>query len=232
VPSRSRLRSPVALAAVALVLLVALAATVVPGTSDAVRALAGGDRESLRDGLAGLGALAPLASVALNVTQAVIAPIPGFIVPYVDGAIFGTWYGAVVTWVGGIAGAMACFGLSRSIARRRVARWCARSRHVEAISTRLERHGGVATMLVRLLPGSPFDLVSYAAGLTAIRTRSFLWGTAAGSAPHALAYAWLGSSLDVPIWAGLAVTPLVGLVYIAAVASARAALRLRRARAA
>jgi uncharacterized membrane protein YdjX (TVP38/TMEM64 family) len=232
VSRRSRLRSPAALAALALVLVLALAATVVPGTSDAVRALASGDRASLRHGLAGLGALAPLASIALNVTQAVIAPIPGFIVPYVDGAVFGIWSGALITWIGGVAGAMACFGLSRSIARRRVARWCGRSRHVEAISARLERHGGVATMLIRLLPGSPFDLVSYAAGLTTIRARSFLWGTAAGSAPHALAYAWLGSSLQVPIWIGLAVTPLVGLIYVAAVASARAALRLRRARAA
>src|SRR5262245_58900924 len=125
---------------------------------------------------------------------------------------------------------MACFGISRSVARRHVARWCGRSRHVEAVSARLERHGGVTTMLIRLLPGSPFDLVSYGAGLTTIRTWSFLWGTAAGSAPHALAYAWLGSSLQVPIWVGLAVTPLVGLIYVAAVASARAALRLRRAR--
>jgi len=231
VSSRPRLCSPPALAALTLALVIAAAATVVPGTSDMVRALADGDRESVRHWLAGLGALAPLASIALNVAQAVIAPIPGFIVPYVDGAIFGVWSGALITWIGGVAGAMACFGLSRSIARRHVARWCGRSRHLEAVSTRLERHGGLATMLIRLLPGSPFDLVSYASGLTGIRTWAFLWGTAAGSAPHALAYAWLGSSLRVPIWVGLAVTPLVGLVYLAAVASARAALRLRRARA-
>jgi uncharacterized membrane protein YdjX (TVP38/TMEM64 family) len=228
---RAILTSPPIVVALALGLAFGIAALVEPGTWDALRALAHGDRQTLRHWLDNLGALAPLASVGLNVAQAVVAPIPGFIVPYVNGATFGMWPGALVTWIGGIAGAMACFGLSRTVARRLATRYCRRSRRLEAASRRLERHGGLATFLIRLLPGSPFDFVSYLAGLTRIRPWSFLWGTALGSAPHAMAYAWLGSSLDVPIWIGVALTPVLGLAYVAAVATARSLVRLAQARA-
>jgi uncharacterized membrane protein YdjX (TVP38/TMEM64 family) len=189
--------------------------------SGALGALASGDREDLHGWLAGLGPLAPAASIGLNVVQAVIAPLPGFVIPYVDGAAFGTWAGALITWVGGLCGAMACFALARTAVRPLASRWCSRSRRLEVAAARLERSGGVATLLARLLPGSPFDLVSYLAGLSGMRPWPFLWGTAAGSAPKALAYAWMGSSLGIPLWLGLALTPLAGLAWLAAAALMR-----------
>jgi uncharacterized membrane protein YdjX (TVP38/TMEM64 family) len=224
-----RLAAPALLVAAAIAAVFGIAVLVHPATWDGFLALANGDREALRGWLQDLGPLAPVASLAVNVVQAVVAPIPGFVIPYINGAVFGMWPGALLTWIGGMAGAMACFGLARTAARPLAARLCHGSKGLGGAGARLERHSGVAVLAVRLLPGSPFDLVSYLCGLIGMRAWPFLWGTAVGSAPHALAYAYLGSAFEVPIWAGLALTPVLGLAYLAAVATARTVMRMARA---
>jgi uncharacterized membrane protein YdjX (TVP38/TMEM64 family) len=44
----------------------------------------------------------------------------------------------------------------------------------------------------------PFNALNYAAGVTALRTRDYVLGTAIGIIPGTFAYAALGSSLDDP----------------------------------
>jgi uncharacterized membrane protein YdjX (TVP38/TMEM64 family) len=191
--------------------------------------LAVGEREPLRAWLDGLGPAAPLASIGLAVFQSVIAPLPGFVIPYLNGVTFGIWPGALLTWIGGVLGAAACFGLSRT-AGRPVAAWiCERSRPAERareqIERRMARHGGLTILVARLVPGAPGDFISYFAGLTGLRWRPFLWGTALGGVPNAIAYSAVGAELAVPIWAGIALGPLFGVAWVAV---ARVKRRLRR----
>ncbi len=188
-----------------------LVAAILTGALARVTEILSGDREEIRASLAGLGAAAPFASIGLNVLQGVIAPIPGFVVPFINGMVFGTWAGMLITWIGGIAAASACFGISRTIGRGIAERLCRRSAAMERANQVLERHGLGAIILARSLPGMPFDAFSYLGGLSRVSYRTFALGTAVGSAPHALAYSLLGSHLSVPLWMGLAVTPLVGV---------------------
>jgi uncharacterized membrane protein YdjX (TVP38/TMEM64 family) len=46
------------------------------------------------------------------------------------------------------------------------------------------------------MPGVPYSLVNYAAGLSPVALRSFAAATAIGCAPRAFAYTALGGSLD------------------------------------
>jgi uncharacterized membrane protein YdjX (TVP38/TMEM64 family) len=50
-------------------------------------------------------------------------------------------------------------------------------------------------MYARLVPGAPFAVVSYAAGITRIRLLAFAGATAIAAAPRAFAYAALGGNL-------------------------------------
>lgn len=194
--------------------IVALALT--PGARDLVGAVAAGDPDELRASLTALGPTAPAASVLLNVLQGVIAPIPGFVVPYMNGVVFGTWWGMLLSWIGGIGAAAAAFGVARTFGRRFAERICARSATLDRANRVLTDHGLGAMILARLLPGMPFDAFSYLGGLSRVRFTPFIVGTAIGSAPHAYLYALLGDHLDVPLWVGLAATPLLGLMMLAA----------------
>lgn len=211
---------------IAFVAVAALSLVAIPGAWTTLSAAASGDRDSVRDALLGFGALAPAASIALNVVQGVLAPIPGFVVPFINGVVFGTWWGALITWVGGIGAAAACFAISRTFGRGLAERLCGRSALLARANTTVERHGLAAVVLARLAPGMPFDAFSYVGGLTSIRFAPFITGTAIGSAPHAFLYALLGDHLAVPLWMGLAITPLVGLLMVAGHA-AFAAIRRR-----
>ncbi len=199
---------PTVTAAVAVALLTLL--WIAGPLSGAVALLTAGP-DDVRAALTELGPFAPFASIGLNVVQGVIAPIPGFVIPFVNGVVFGTFWGTIVTWVGGIAAAAACFAIARTVGRRFAERMCRRSRTLEAANRTLEKHGLPAIVIARLLPGMPFDAFSYMGGLTRLRFSTFVAGTAIGSLPHAVAYALVGAHLAVPLWVGLAVMPVVGL---------------------
>ena len=190
-----------------------IAVLVYPGTWSTFTAMAGGDKETLRSVIMSFGAFAPLASILLNVAQAVLAPIPGFVVPFVNGAVFGTWWGMLITWVGGVAAASTCFWIARTFGKRFAERICSQFKIAGEINRKLERHAFVAIIMARLVPGVPFDFLSYFVGLTRVRFVPFAAATAIGSAPHAYLYAFMGNSLEIPLWMGVLMTPALGLVY-------------------
>lgn len=192
--------------------LILVAALWILGPLSSAVGLLTADPDQVRAALAGLGPFAPLASIGLNVLQGVIAPVPGFVIPFVNGVVFGTFWGTIVTWVGGVAAAAVCFTIARTVGRRFAERMCGRSRTLEAANRALEKHGLPAIVIARLLPGMPFDAFSYMGGLTRVRFSTFVLGTAIGSLPHAMVYSVVGAHLSVPLWVGLAVMPLIGLL--------------------
>lgn len=204
-----------------------IAVLVHPGTWSTFSAMAGGDKETLRAVIMSFGAFAPIASILLNVAQAVLAPIPGFVVPFVNGAVFGTWWGMLITWVGGVAAAATCFGIARTFGKRFAERICSQFKIAAEINRKLERHAFVAIVMARLVPGVPFDFLSYFVGLTRVRFVPFVAATAIGSAPHAYLYAFMGNSLEIPLWMGVLMTPAIGLVYAGAKYLIGAARRMR-----
>ena len=206
-------RHPATLVAVVLAAAFGVAVLVHPDTWATFTALAAGDRETVRDMLLGFGAFAPIASILLNVAQAVVAPVPGFVVPFVNGVVFGTWEGMLITWIGGIAAASTCFWISRKFGARFAERFCSESGFAKNLNDKLERHAFIAIVMARLVPGVPFDFLSYFVGLTKVPYRAFVVATAIGSAPHAFLYAYMGSSLEIPLWMGILMTPALGLAY-------------------
>jgi uncharacterized membrane protein YdjX (TVP38/TMEM64 family) len=92
---------------------------------------------------------------------------------------------------------------------------------LEAAGGWLERNGLMAVIVARLAPGIPDAPISYAAGLTRVRTGDLVLGTAIGAAPRAFAYAALGGSLsdlDSPLaYVAVGIVVLTGVVGAVAV---------------
>ena len=94
--------------------------------------------------------------------------------------------------------------------------------------------GWPALLLLRLVPTVAFTAVNWAAGLTTLRRRTFVWTTAVGIAPGAIAFSATGSGLHEflrdsgsaggALWLGLG---LVGLLLLAAIVRHRRASAAR-----
>lgn len=143
------------------------------------------------------GVAAPLMSLLLMITQAIIAPLPAFLVTAANGMVFGTFWGALLSWFGALMGAMTSFYIARlfgNVALRKIVR---NQKTVEFMRRAGEKRGFYVILLSRLLPFISFDVVSYVAGLSGIRPWSFIIGTALGMLPATIIYTFLGHKIPV-----------------------------------
>lgn len=80
------------------------------------------DEAALEQAMAELGWWGPLALVAINILQIVIAPIPGYVMQAAAGYLYGPFWGGVWGSLGLVAGAMLAMGLARTFGRPLVER--------------------------------------------------------------------------------------------------------------
>ncbi len=138
------------------------------------------------------GAAAPLvflvASTALHA-----AFVPGPLIAGASGLLFGPVLGTALTLTGSVCSALVELTVGRRAGRAGMDR--VGGRRYQALAHWLERHGFGAVVLLRLAPVLPDAPVSYAAGLSHVRTWQIAAGTAVGAAPRAFAYTALGGSI-------------------------------------
>ena len=145
--------------------------------------------EALSRWLAGVGAWAPLAFIALYAAATVLF-LPGSVLTLAAGALFGALPGALYSLTGATLGATLAFLLARYLA----ADWVARRAggRLKQLIDGVEAEGWRFVAFVRLVPLFPFNLVNYALGLTRIPLLAYAAASFVCMFPGALAYAWLG----------------------------------------
>jgi len=168
----------------------------VAGGSVAALVAGGPSQGGIEEAIDGLGAAAPLTFVAVYAVLTVLL-FPGAIITAAGGSFFGAVLGTVLAVVGATLGAAAAFFIGRRLGRGQVEQIA--GRRIGALDRWLRRRGLLAVLYVRLIPVVPFNALNYAAGVTAVRTRDYLLGTAIGIIPGAFAFAALGSSLSDPL---------------------------------
>lgn len=152
------------------------------------------DLEPVKEYLRSFGAWGPAISFLLMVLQSVLAPLPAFLLTFANAAIWGWGWGSLLSWTSAMAGAALCFGLARLYGRDAVAKLTSKTALL-AVDSFFEKHGDHAVLIARLLPFISFDIVSYGAGLTPMRWRSFLIATGLGQLPATLIYSFAGENL-------------------------------------
>ncbi len=167
--------------------------------------------QRVRDWVDGYGVAGPLVFIAVS---AALTPalFPGPLLAGASGLLFGTWLGTPISIVSATLGATLAFCLSRWIAHDAVEDL--EGRRIRALRELIGRRGFLSVLYARIVPGVPYNLVNYAAGLTPVALRAFVAATALGCAPRAFAYTALGGSLD-DIGSPEAIAALVVLAVMA-----------------
>jgi uncharacterized membrane protein YdjX (TVP38/TMEM64 family) len=140
----------------------------------------------------GAGGVAWVALV-LGLALILLTPIPRTATSVLLGVVAGFGPGLGVALAGGLLGALAAFALSRTLGRVAATR-LAGSRLSRVDQFVVER-GFTGVLVGRLLPVVPFVVLSYGAGLTAIRPAPYALATAMGLVPGTVVQVGIGASV-------------------------------------
>lgn len=120
-----------------------------------------------------------------------LTPVPAAALTIAAGATFGLARGVAIAAVAATLGAVAAFYLGRSLGRAAVQALA--PGRLDGLNALLARRGVLFVILVRLIPLFPYAAVNYTAGLTGVRTRDYVIGTAVGILPATVAYVAVGA---------------------------------------
>ncbi|MYF99438.1 TVP38/TMEM64 family protein [Candidatus Poribacteria bacterium] len=151
--------------------------------------------ETVREYIAGYGLFAPFISAILMIFQSIIAPLPAFLITIANGALFGFWWGMLLSWSSAMLGAALCFYIARLLGAKYVVRIVSQPA-VNKADNFIQKYGNYAILIARLIPYVPFDAVSYVAGLTRIRFIGFWIATGIGQLPATVVYTYLGNRIS------------------------------------
>ncbi len=135
------------------------------------------------------GPLAPVLFMAI-MAFAVVSPLPTLPLTLFAGRIFGPLAGTLYSVLGATLGALVSFQLARWLGRDFISRFF--KGHILSCERCSDRLLTKVVLLGRLVPVVPFDLVSYAAGLTRMSAWKFAAANLVGMLPLTFAFSAAG----------------------------------------
>ncbi len=122
----------------------------------------------------------------------VICLLPGVWISMLAGAIYGTWYGSLLVFVGASIGAEIAFLLCRTFVRPWLEKRFEKNQKINAIQEAVNLQGFKLVLLTRLSPVFPFSLLNFAYGLSQVSFRNYSIGLL-GILPGTIIFCELGS---------------------------------------
>lgn len=153
-----------------------------------------GNFDDMREFISKYGKWAMAISALLMIFQSIAAPLPAFFITLTNANLFGWWQGCILSWASSMAGAAMCFWIARILGRDVVERICTKGA-LASVEEFFAKYGKRCILVARLLPFISFDIVSYAAGLTAMDFGGFFLATGLGQLPACVVYSYVGGML-------------------------------------
>jgi len=169
------------------------------------------------------GAWGPLVIILLQILQTIVAPVPGQVIGFVSGYLFGIWWGTLYCMFGMLVGSSLVVLLARRYGRPLVEQ-LANPDTLARMDGWVERSAGspqrteLILFLIFLLPFVPDDVACLLAGLTTLSIWRVLLLAAIGRFPGLLVPVLIGAG-SVEVTAGqwailMAVLILIALLFM------------------
>lgn len=157
-----------------------------------------------------LGPWGPLAYIFVVAVAVVVSQIPGVPLALAAGALWGPFAAGVYSVVGGFLGSVTAYALSRTLGRSVMKALLGKV--VVFNKEKGELYLGGLIFVTRLVPLFPFDMVSYAAGLSGLSFGIYALATFFGMIPSTFLLTYLGAAFTDSLRLGLGVSVLAVLV--------------------
>jgi uncharacterized membrane protein YdjX (TVP38/TMEM64 family) len=181
------------------------------------------DAEPFQEWVEDQGPLGPVVFIAVMAASVLFAPIPNIPIFIAAGLAWGTLLGTLYCMIGLTIGSGAAFWVARKFGRHHLPKLIGRHA-AERLDHMVDNMGGRVVFFSRLMPGVNFDWISFVAGMTSVRFRTFIVYSALGMLPLCALTVAMGDALQSdPRW-----TLAAGGVWVVAVVATAAYFWARR----
>ncbi|MDD2955596.1 MAG: VTT domain-containing protein [Oscillospiraceae bacterium] len=142
-----------------------------------------------------LGVWGVFVMLGVQILQVVVAVFPGEPVEVLAGMIYGTWGGLLICLLGLLAGTAVIFFTVRRLGRSFVEKLFAKEKLQRLRFLQDTKKLELIIFLLFFIPGTPKDMLTYAAGLTPIRTRDFFLIATLARIPSVVSSTFAGGAL-------------------------------------
>jgi len=143
------------------------------------------DPHRLKAVISSFGPFSPLIFILIQISQVVVAPIPGGAIEFMGGYLFGVNAGLLYSMIGLFLGSWLAFGLARIFEKRVVEKFVS-TESTKKFDYLVGHEGVVLSLLLFLIPCFPKDALCYILGLTPMSLGIFLLVSTAGRIPGTL----------------------------------------------
>lgn len=171
------------------------------------------DAEPFQDWVAGWGAWGPIVFISAMALSVLFAPIPNAPIFVAAGLVWGPVIGTIYSMAGMMLGSFMAFYVSRLLGRKHLARLIG-GKAAQRLDHVADNMGGRVIFWARMLPVVNFDWISFIAGLTSIRFRTFFFFSFLGMLTPTIVGVAAGDSLgrDIRITLGFGGLWVAGIV--------------------
>ena len=159
-----------------------------------------------------LGPWGPLAYILIIAVAVIVSQIPGVPLAIAAGALWGPFTAGIYSVAGGFLGGVTAYFLGRTLGRS--AMKALAGKVMVFNKEKGEVYLGGLIFVTRLVPLFPFDIVSYAAGLSGLSFGIFALATLLGMIPSTFLLTYLGSAFTDSVELGLGVSVAAVLVLL------------------
>lgn len=152
------------------------------------------DIDYLKEKILSFGILSPAVFILIMATAVVISPIPSLPLDVAAGIIWGPYFGTLFAVIGAEIGAIISFLLARYFGRALVEKLF--QKQIIFCDECNERTLFILVFFSRLFPFFQFDIISYGAGLTNMKLRSFAIATFFGMIPMTYIFTNFGTGFS------------------------------------
>lgn len=134
--------------------------------------------------------------VTACIVMGILVLLPLSLMFMLAGLLFGLLKGFFVAWVATVVAAAAAFWLGQTFARPWVERKIQHNALFTSTDRAVHRKGLLIVLLTRLVMVIPYQLLNYSLGLTQVKFREAVLGTALGSIPPVFLFVYLGTTVS------------------------------------
>jgi len=152
------------------------------------------DKDYIRNLIESSGRGGPLIFIGLQLLQVLVAPIPGDIVVFLGGYLFGAWWGIGLSTLGQFLGSLLNFYIGALLGKRLLLRLMGNDLYCKCNGL-VQGKGAVAIFLFFLLPGFPKDTLCLFLGMTRMPIGLYLTLSTVGRLPWLVAVNLQGAAV-------------------------------------
>lgn len=141
------------------------------------------------------GPWAVLIGGGLIVMQTFFPVVPFLVIAGANVLVFGLWGGFLLNWVSAVFASIVMFFLARTTGRHWAKRKIEKYAKVNRLNGYLEQNGLKTVLSLRLFPIIPPVFVNLTAGVSGIKARDYILGTAVGKIPAIFVESIIGNDL-------------------------------------